>query len=237
MLGRGIIHEPDDVRADNPPANPELLAYLERELVAADYDLRHIYRLILNSGTYQQSSIPRSDHPEAEALFAHYKVRRLDAEVLIDALCRITGNGESYSSAIPEPFTFTPERHRTIALADGSTTSQFLEMFGRPARDTGLESERNNKPSAAQRLHLLNSTDVQTKIKRSRRLRELIRWAGRDRRRLIRGLYVTILSRVPTPDEMAAAEQYWEMRGMYRRRATEDLVWALINTKEFLCRH
>jgi len=134
LMGRGIIHEPDDIRPDNPAVNPELLAYLEKELVDADYDLRHIYRLILNSRTYQQSSIPRSDAPESEALFAHYMVRRLDAEVLIDALCWIGGDGESYSSMIPEPFTFIPEYHPTVALADGSITSQFLEMFGRPTR-------------------------------------------------------------------------------------------------------
>jgi len=233
LLGRGIIHEPDDIRPDNPPANPELLAYLERELVASGYDLRHIYRLILNSGTYRQSSLPRSDHPDAEALFAHYKVRRLDAEVLMDALCRISGRGESYRSAIPEPFTFIPESRPTIALADGSITSEFLEMFGRPARDTGLESERNNKPSAAQRLYLLNSSAIRKKIQRSRRLVGLVRWAGGDRRRLVRGIYLTILSRLPTPAETAAAETYWKGG----RQAPQDLVWALINTKEFLYRH
>ena len=237
LLGRGIIHEPDDIRPDNPAVNPELLAYLEKELVNANYDLRHIYRLILNSRTYQQSPIPGSDHPEAEALFAHYRVRRLDAEVLIDALCWIAGDGESYSSAIPEPFTFIPEQQRSIALADGSITSHFLEMFGRPARDTGLESERNGKPTAAQRLHLLNSTHVQRKIVRSQRLRRLIRMAKGDRSRVIRGLYMTILSREPTPTELAAAEEYCRTPGLSQRQAAEDLAWALVNTKEFLYRH
>ena len=154
LLGRGIIHEPDDLRPDNPPVNPELLAYLEKELATAHYDLRHLYRLILNSSTYQQSSIPQTDQPDAESLFAQYAVRRLDAEVLIDALTAIFGGGEGYSSPIPEPFTFIPDTQRTIALADGSITSAFLEMFGRPARDTGYESERNNQPTDAQRLHL-----------------------------------------------------------------------------------
>ncbi len=237
LMGRGIIHEPDDIRDDNRPVNPQLLAYLEKELVNADYDLRHIYRLILNSRTYQQSPIPGSDHPEAEALFAHYRVRRLDAEVLIDALCWIAGDGERYSSAIPEPFTFIPEHQRSIALADGSITSQFLEMFGRPARDAGLESERNSKPTAAQRLHLLNSTQVQQKIARSPRLRRLIRTAGGNRRRVIRGLYMTILSREPVAAELAAAEEYYRTPGLNQRQAAEDLAWALVNTKEFLYRH
>ena len=127
--------------------------------------------MILNSRTYQQSSIPRSNHPDTELMFACYPVRRLEAEVLVDALCWLSGTNEIYSSPIPEPFTFVPEENRSIELADGSIASQFLEMFGRPSRDTGLESERNNQPSDAQRLHLLNSSHVQKKIERSKRLR------------------------------------------------------------------
>jgi hypothetical protein len=237
LFGRGIIHEPDDIRPDNPPVHPELLAYLEKELVKADFDLRRIYRLILNSRTYQQSSIPRSNHPDAEALFAFYPVRRLDAEVLIDALCWIAGAGESYSSAIPEPFTFIPANQRSIALADGSITSPFLEMFGRPARDTGLESERNNQPTDAQRLHLLNSTHIQRKIERSWRMRRWINAAKGNRARLIHSIYLNVLSRHPTPDELAVAQEYFQTRGLKLNQAANDLTWALINTKEFLYRH
>ncbi|HEX2972772.1 MAG TPA: DUF1553 domain-containing protein, partial [Tepidisphaeraceae bacterium] len=170
LLGRGIIHEPDDIRPDNPASNPELLALLQRELVASHYDLKHLYRLILNSRTYQLSSIAQSTHPEAAANFAYYPLRRLQAEVLIDALCQITGTHEKYSSLTPEPFTFMPDNQRAVALADGSITSSFLEMFGRPPRDTGLESERNDRPTAAQRLHLLNSSHIQRKIEQSRLL-------------------------------------------------------------------
>ncbi|MBN2133731.1 MAG: DUF1553 domain-containing protein, partial [Sedimentisphaerales bacterium] len=237
LLGRGLIHEPDDIRPDNPAVHPEVLSYLEKELVKSNYDLRHIYRLILNSRTYQQSAIPRSDDPEAEALFACYPVRRLEAEVLIDALCWISGTKESYSSAIPEPFTFIPEEHRSIELADGSITSQFLEMFGRPSRDTGLESERNNEPSDAQRLHLLNSTHVQSKIERSRRLSGLIRTAKGNRPMLINMMYLNILSRYPTPVELAATERYFQTSGNNTKLAANDLAWALINSKEFLYRH
>ena len=124
LLGRGIIYEPDDIRDDNPPVNPQLLAYLEKELVRADYDLQHIYRLILNSRTYQQSPIPQSDHPDAEALFAVYLVRPLDAEVLIDALCWIGGTGESYSSLITEPFTFSRTKSVSLDSAHSFTFSR-----------------------------------------------------------------------------------------------------------------
>ncbi len=237
LMGRGIVEEPDDIRPDNPPSNPGLLAYLESELVASGYDLRHIYGLILNSRTYQQSCVPRSRHEEAERLFAYYVPRRLDAEVLIDALNTICGSGEKYTSPIPEPFTFIPEGQRTIALADGSISSPFLELFGRPPRDTGLMSERDNRPTDAQRLYLLNSSHIQKKIEASQRLRVLVRETRGDRRALVRSLYIMILSRYPTEAELAAAEQYLRAEGGRPQQSVLDLTWALINTKEFLYRH
>jgi hypothetical protein len=237
LLGRGLIHEPDDIRPDNPAVHPRLLAYLEKELVDSGYDLQYIYSLILNSQTYQQSSIPRSSHPKAEAMFACYPVRQLEAEVLVDALCWISGTSETYSSPIPEPFTFIPEENRTVELADGSISSQFLEMFGRPSRDTGMESERNNQPSDAQRLHLLNSSHVQTKIERSKRLNALNKASKGKRDVLIGMIYLNILSRYPMEKELAAAEKYFETKGIGTRQGTSDLAWALINSKEFLYRH
>jgi len=237
LMGRGIIDEADDIGPHNPPAIGSLLACLEEELVNAEFDLRHIFRLILNSRTYQQSSIARTDHAEGEKLFAFYIVRRLDAEVLIDALCAICGPRESYSSPIPEPFTYIPETQRSISLADGSITSPFLEMFGRPPRDTGLESERSNSPTDAQRLHLLNSTHIQNKIEKSWRLRTLLKSSKGNRRLLIRSIYIAVLSRDPTPSEMAKAQDYFNQTGLSQRNATSDLVWALINSKEFLYRH
>jgi len=237
LMGRGVVHEPDDFRPDNPPSNPELLTVLSKELVLSGYDLRHVYRLILNSSTYQQSPIPRSDHPEARNLFAHYIVRRLDAEVLIDALCSITGSTEKYWSAVPEPFTFIPEDNRSIALADGSITSPFLEMFGRPARDTGLWSERNNGFTGAQRLHMLNSTDIQTRIERSWRVRALLQGARRNPRRAIQSVYLLVLSRQPTAAEVAAVEKYGRSAKLNPKQVADDLVWALINSKEFLYAH
>ena len=130
-MGRGIIHEPDDIREDNPPSNPELLAYLEKELVSSGYDLKHLKRLIFTSTTYQFSSIPRFKGPEARANFASYLLRRVEAEVLIDALNDITGSSDLYTSAVPEPFTYIPNDMSAVELADGSITSSFLTLFGR----------------------------------------------------------------------------------------------------------
>jgi hypothetical protein len=236
LLGRGIIHEPDDIRPDNPPSNPKLLTFLERELIASHYDLKHLYRLILTSRTYQLSSIPKADSPDADANFSHYPLRRLDAEVLIDALDKITGGTENYSSAIPEPFTYIPENQRSIALPDGSISSSFLELFGRSSRDTGLESERNNRPSADQRLCLLNSSLTQRKIEQSPMIRNLV-VAGKEPREIATGMYLGILSRFPTEGELKIVEAYFQSSKLARREAAVDLVWSLINSAEFLYRH
>jgi hypothetical protein len=236
LLGRGIVQEPDDLRDDNPPRNPELLAYLEKELIASKYDLKQIYRLILNSTTYQLSSIPRTEKPEGEALFAYYPLRRLEAEVLVDAICQITGTTEKYSSAIPEPYTFIPDGLRSISLPDGSISSSFLELFGRPPRDTGLEAERNNRPTAAQQLHMLNSSHVQRKIENSPKFQFLMRNAENPRAPVV-GLYLMILSRMPTEEELKVVGSYSQSGTAKNREAMVDLAWALINSAEFLFRH
>ncbi len=236
LLGRGIIHEPDDIRPDNLPSNPALLAHLESELVGSGYDLRHLFRVILNSQTYQLSCIPKTDTPEAAAQFAYYPMRRLEAEVLIDALNQLTGSTESYSSPIPEPFTFIPEDQRAIALPDGSITSSFLELFGRPPRDTGVEAERNNQMTAGQRLHLLNSSHVQRKIEQSQMI-QFQTSGNKAPRDLVRGLYLGILSRYPSGDELAVLERQFTAGKGRTREAAVDLAWALINNPEFLYRH
>jgi hypothetical protein len=237
LVGRGIIEEPDDNRPDNPPVNPELLALLEKELVASQYDLKHVYRLILNSGTYQLSSVADGNDPKAEANFARYPIRRLEAEVLIDALCQLTGTTESYSSRIPEPYTFIPETHRTIALPDGSITNSFLEMFGRSPRDTGLESERNNNPTAAQRLHMLNSSHILGKMDRGAKMKALMDSDEASPKGPVTRLYLAILSRYPTDGEVKRIEAYAQGEETKGHKALVDLAWALINSSEFLYRH
>ncbi|MEN6450844.1 MAG: DUF1553 domain-containing protein [Thermoguttaceae bacterium] len=235
LLGRGVVNETDDFRADNPPSNPELLAYLERELVAARFDLKHLFRLILNSHTYQSSSLPSGERSDADGYAARYLPRRLEAEVLIDAICQVTGTTEKYTSPIPEPFTFIPDETRSIELADASISSPFLEMFGRPSRDTGMESERNNRPTAEQELHMLNSSHIRRKIEESPKLRELLQ-SRRPPREIIDEIYLTILSRPPTSDELKIVRDYAQP-GRAGRRPMLDLIWALVNSAEFLYRH
>ena len=236
LLGRGIVHEPDDIRPDNPPENPALLAYLESELQTSHYDLKHIFRLILNSTTYQLSSIPRTDPAAAATHFAAYPLRRLDAEVLVDALCQITGTSETYTSAIPEPYTFMPDYQRALTLPDGSISSSFLELFGRPARDTGFESERNNKISDAQKLAMLNSTQVLRKIQQGPKLAAMMREI-KPPRDLVSQLFLTIVSRYPTDDEWKLVTAHSQNGNVRGQPAVVDLVWALMNSSEFLYRH
>ena len=235
LLGRGIIHEPDDIRDDNPPSNPALLAYLEKEFIASGYNLKELYRLILNSSTYQFSAMPRNDTPAARAQFASYIPRRLDAEVLIDAVNKITGTTDLYTSAIPEPYTYIPRDVPAIALADGSVTSQFLTLFGRSARATGMANERANRPVPMQWLHMLNSSHIQQKLANGPKLKAILA-SGRPLDELAEELYLTILSRRPTDKELQAIKDYVNAAGA-KREAALDIAWALVNTTEFLYRH
>ncbi len=241
LLGRGVVHELDDFRDDNPPANPALLDFLAAEYAASGWDRKHLLRIILNSATYQRSSVPAADldparHPEAAAQFACYSIRPLEAEVLIDALNQITGTSETYTSAIPEPFTFIPPDAKAKQLPDGSITSPFLEMFGRPPRDTGLDSERGRAPTSAQRLHLLNSTHVWNKFRRGGGMRALSRRA-KEPEQLVDELYLTFLSRFPTAAERQVITDYAASGVANSQQAALDLIWALINSSEFLYRH
>ena len=234
LMGRGIVHEPDDIREDNPPSNPELMAFLEQELIANDYDLKHLYRLILNSATYQMSSVPLSDQPEVA--WARYPLRRLDAEVLIDAVNQITGTVDLYTSPIPEPFTYIPKDQPAIALADGSVTSPFLALFGRSSRATGMENERNNRPVSSQWLHMLNSGHIQTKLERGPALKAIVA-SRRNPAVIAEQLYLTILSRKPTDAELKTVADYMRSTKLKRNEAAIDVAWALINSPEFLYRH
>jgi hypothetical protein len=257
LLGRGIIHEPDDIREGNPPSNPQLLAYLEKELVTSHYNLKHLYRLILNSQTYQLSSVPGPKAAQAEANFGRYPLRRLEAEVLIDAVNKIAGTSDLYTSPIPEPFTYIPADKPAISIADGSITSPFLALFGRSARATGLENERDNKPVSAQWLHMLNSSHILGKLDQGPKLKAIFE-SGRKPEEIVDELYVTILSRPPTPAEVNNALEYGKpvtgpkppaggkagagkkvvkFSPVKRHDDWVDIAWALINSEEFLYRH
>ena len=165
--------------------------------------------------------------------------------MLIDAINHVAGATDLYTSPIPEPFTYIPEDMAAIAIADGSITSPFLALFGRSARATGMENERNNNPVPAQWLHLLNSTHIQRKLEQGPQLKAILD-SGRTAPQIIEELYLRILSRFPTPEEVQTAQAYGAPAAPAkpgkpsppkRREEWVDITWSLVNSTEFLYRH
>lgn len=246
IFQRGIVHEPDDFRADNPPCCPGLLEYLSNELVQNKYDLKHIYRLIFNSRTYQQSSITDNDYQDAEKYFAVYPVKRIEAEVLQDIFIKIFHLQLTYMSEVPEPYSFLPDRLQTVELSDAGITNSFLEMFGRSTRDTGLETDRNNDVTASQQLFFINSNEINNWVKKMSqqfgKMRQLVNAenmkSGKkyDPAAGIDNIWLTLLSRFPSNQER---EYYRQIMKLSKNAAQsqEDCIWSIVNGKEFLCRH
>lgn len=232
LLGTGIREPVDEARPGQAEASPELLDLLARTLVDSGWDIRALYRLVLASRTYAQDS-----RGEAEPSYARYRIRRLDAEVLADALYRVTGKGEAYVSPIPEPFTYIPKENPSISLADGSITSSFLVKFGRPSRDRGLASERNSRVTVDQELYLLNSTALRQGIEQGPLLAETLGIAKAGKPGALVYLYRSLLGRSPSPGEAKTVEAYLKKKGGPSRQALTDIAWALVNSAEFLFRH
>ncbi|MDR2674452.1 MAG: DUF1549 and DUF1553 domain-containing protein [Opitutaceae bacterium] len=238
LFGRGITSPVDDVRPSNPPSNPELLDLLAARLVENKYDLRDLLRFIVTSQTYQRSSHRDDTNRDDTQNYSHYRPRRLDAEVLADAIGALTGAYEAFSSRIPEPYAFWPADFRAVQNPDTSVTTSFLDTFGRPARDTSFEYERNRDPSMAQALWLLDSADFNRKINRGAGgVATLYKKHAKDLPALADEMYLTTLSRHPTQTEKTAIARHYEQAGKDKLKATQDLAWALINTKEFLYNH
>ncbi len=234
LNGRGIIHEPDDIRPSNPPSNPRLLAYLEKQLVENHYDLKHIYRLILNSRTYQLSSITTQANSWDTQMFSHYMPRRLTAEQMMDAINQVTQTDDDFVSRIPEPFTKLPQGTRAVQLADGSIGLPILQLFGRPSRDSSYESERCNDTSMSQALYMINAEEISRKISRSPYLKQLLK--TQSDQDVISGVYMTAFSHQPSEEKMQQLLDYFK-QVENRRDAISDLLWAVLNSREFMFNH
>lgn len=228
LMGRGIVHDPDDFRSTNPPSNPELLDYLAKEFIDSGYDMEHIYRLILNSRTYQLSSITNDSNIDDHVHFSHYPYRQMDAEQTLDALSVATG--------VPERFPGMPVGTRASQLPDTYVRSVFLDLFGRPMRATTCECERSGEMHVGQSMHLISSEHIESKLSgRGGRLDQLINEKKSDAQ-IVEELYLAALSRLPT----AAEKQRVLSQPIPKERRKdwfEDLMWALLNTKEFLFNH
>jgi hypothetical protein len=229
FLGRGLVEPVDDVRATNPPSNPELLDALAQHFVEHRYDVRGLMRIIVSSAAYQRATTPSAANERDEQNYSRGLFKRLDAEVLLDAVCQATG--------VPEKFPGTPLGSRAVQLWDSRASHYFLRIFGRPLRSTACSCERSVEPNVAQVLHLLNSPEIDEKLRRAGgRLAKLSNDVTDDRR-LVEELYLTFYSRMPSDDERLAAGDFLRRPGANRGDAVQDLAWSLLNTLEFTFNH
>ena len=228
-FGRGLVEPIDDHRATNPASNEKLLDALAAEFRRQKYDLKAFTRTLLASRTYQLSSSTVPDNELDDQNFSHATKKALPAEVLLDAICQATG--------IPEQFNGWPTGSRAIEIWDNRLPSYFFVIFGRPQRNSVCECERGNEPSISQALHLMNSPESFQKIRhRDGRAAGLAAKKLADEQ-VIDELFLATLSRVATDRERKLLLAAFTEGSGNRREAVEDILWTLLNTKEFLYNH
>ncbi len=228
LMGRGIVDPVDDFRESNPAANDELLAALATDFTKAGFKLRPLVRTIMASRTYQLAAEPNETNADDAKYFSHATTKLLTAEQLLDALGDVTG--------VPEKFPGLPAGTRAVQLPDTDVAHPFLKTFGQPARELACECERESDGNLAQALQLINGPTINDKVKNpANRLAKLMTGPGSDRSRLDE-LYLTALSRTANDDEAKVALTHIEKRAD-KRKAWEDVLWAVLNTREFLFRH
>ena len=229
FFGRGIVDPEDDMRVTNPPSHPELLDALARHFVQSGYDLKELVRTICRSQTYQLASEPLPANQADRRNFSHYYPKRLQAEVLYDALHQLTGT-------VPE-FPGLPSGTRAVQLPDSSTSNYFLQVFGRPEGTSACECERSTEANLAQSLHLLNSEEVQSRLgAEGGRVARLAADESLTDRQRVEELYAWAFARRPAAEELQLTLAHLQ-RAEDKRQALEDVVWALVNTKEFQFNH
>lgn len=238
---RGLIEPEDDIRDTNPPTNPALLSALEQHFISSRFDLKELVRVITQSNAYQLSAVPNEHNIVDRQNYSRYYPRRLQAEVLLDAIDAL--------NATQTDFANLPPGTRAVALPDNSynRASAFLRVFGRPEGASVCECERVQSSSLAQSLHLINSQEIKGKLANSAGRAARLAQDARPLDEKIRALYFTAFSRPPTAEELQTAQQYLLEPdsdvgapldpAKIPRERYQDLIWALMNTKEFLFNH
>jgi len=239
---RGLIEPEDDIRETNPPSNPELLDALAKHFVTSGFDLKAIIRMIAQSNAYQISAAPNQYNEIDQQNFSHFYPRHLQAEVLLDAIDQATGARSKFPDV--------PAGTLAISLPDNSynRSSYFLKVFGRPDAASVCECERVQSSSLAQSLHLLNSDEIRQKLVVNNGRAHRLAQGNQSDQEKIRELYLATLSREPREQELNIALDYLSKARVddagkparseqIDRMAFEDLLWALLDTKEFIFNH
>ncbi len=230
FFDRGIVEPEDDMRQTNPPSNPELLQGLAQQFIKSGFDLKALVRTICRSNVYQFSSLPNPYNLKDKQNFSRYYPRRMKAEVLYDALHQVTATSQNYNGL--------PVGTTAVQLPDPAVGPYFLKVFGQPQGDTACECERSQEANLAQSLHLLNSSEVQGKISSgSGRAAVLAADKSRPEEDKLKELYRWVYARDPDAEELSIALAHIAKQGDKKQAAYEDILWALVNTKEFLFNH
>jgi len=231
FFGRGIVDAVDDLRATNPATNEELLAALTKDFVAHKFDTQYLMRVIMNSATYQLSSEANATNQNDNRYFSKYIVKRLPAEVLLDAMSQVTG--------VPTAFVNYPKGFRAMQLPDVQVKSDFLSAFGRPPRVLCDAAERSVEPSIAQALHVINGDTLNKKLSAPDGFAALSLKLGLSNARLIETLFLSAYSRYPSEQEKTAIlnalnSAVVSPTSAIRQKQIEDMMWALLTSKEFM---
>jgi hypothetical protein len=228
FLGQGIIEQVDDVRVSNPASNPELLEELGKKFVEYDYDFKRIVKDICTSLAYQRSTKANESNAADTRNFAKTDLRRIRAEVLLDCISQVTDTQDDFRGL--------PKGARAVQIADGNTSTYFLETFGRATRTTVCSCEVKMEPNLSQALHLLNGDTVNSKVRQGGLVPRLLK-EGKSPRDVFTELTVRAVSRVPTEQELAALDAALAVEGAKPDQVLEDVLWALLNSREFLFNH
>jgi hypothetical protein len=230
FFGRGIVDPLDDMRVTNPPSNPALLDALAKDFVDHNYSLKHLVKTIVSSRTYQLSATPNEFNKHDKQNYARYYPKRMSAEVLFDAVCQVTGSPTAFNG-LPQ------DRHaptRAIMLPDESFASYFLDVFGRPQRISACECERVSEANLAQALHLLNSDEIQGKLSRAGGRADELAKDKRPDGEKVEELFLWAFGRKPDAKQLTAALDHIKKNEKNKKQAYENILWALLNTKEFI---
>jgi hypothetical protein len=236
FMGRGLVEPVDDLRDTNPATNDELLNALVKDFVAHNFDINHIIRTIMQSATYQTSSEVLKENADDDKYGSRYAIKRLPAEVLLDAYSQVT--------QVPEAFEGYPGGMRALQLPDSAVKSYFLDAFGRPVRMQTRESERTSVPTITQALHIINGDTLNNKLRGSESSIEMLLKLGFSDDQIVDYLYLASFSRHPTEKEstalvnaLSAAEKQNNQSADSRHAALIDMGWAMLTSEEFMFNH